>query len=146
MVKVPVQPDQQMDFLIRLPSALYIAGVVKDHRGKPFAGVHVKGTMQYGGGSGGIARTVTDQNGRFEIFDYPVPAKKYKYERGRLVFRVETAKTVTIKDIYKLTPGQQKSLNVQMPRGLVASGVLLDTNGKPIGLTTVEAMYGPIVL
>lgn len=146
LVKVPVRPDQQTDFLIRLPSALYIAGVVKDHRGKPFAGVHVKGTMQYGGGYGDIARTVTDQNGRFEIFDYPVPAKKYKYERGQLVFRVETAKTVTIKDIYKLTPKQQKSLNVQMPRGLVASGVLLDTNGKPIGQTTVEAMYGPIVL
>ena len=142
LAKVSVQPNQQTDFLIRLPSALYIAGVVKDHRGRPFAGVQVEATMRFDRGSGGIARTATDRNGRFEIFDYPVPAKKRKDERGQLAFRVETAKTVTIKDIYKLTPKQQKSLNVQMPRGLVASGVLLDVNGKPISETTVQAMAG----
>ncbi len=145
LAKVSVQPNQQTDFLIRLPSALYIAGVVKDHRGRPFAGVQVEATMRFDRGSGGIARTATDRNGRFEIFDYPVPAKKRKDERGQLAFRVETAKTVTIKDIYKLTPKQQKSLNVQMPRGLVASGVLLDVNGKPISETTVQAMAGPDV-
>ena len=89
---------------------------------------------------------MTDQNGRFEIFDYPVPANKRKDERGQLVFTVETAKTVTIEDIYKMTPEQFRSLNVQMPRGLVASGMVLDTNGKPVGQTTVEAMDGPIVL
>ncbi len=144
LAKVSIQPDQQMDILIRLPSALYIAGVVKDHRGRPFAGVQVEATMRFDRGSGGIARTATDQNGRFEIFDYPVPAKKRKDGRGQLAFRVETAKTVTIKDIYKMTPKQQKSLNVQMPRGLVASGVLLDVNGKPIGETTVQAMVGGI--
>jgi beta-lactamase regulating signal transducer with metallopeptidase domain/5-hydroxyisourate hydrolase-like protein (transthyretin family) len=145
LAKVPVQPNKQIDFLIRLPLALYIAGVAKDHNGRPFAGVQVEGTMRFDRGSGGIARTSTDQNGRFEIFDYPVPAKKRKDERGRLVFRVETAKTVTINDIYKMTPKQMRSLNVQMPRGLVASGVLLDVNGKPVGETTVQAMAGPAV-
>ena len=145
LAKVPVQPDQQMDFIIRLPSALYIAGVVKDHNGRPFAGVQVESTMWFDRGSGGIARTSTDQNGRFEIFDYPVPAKKRKDERGQLAFRVETAKTVTIKDIYKMTEEQLRSLDVQMPRGLVASGVLLDVNGKPVGQTTVQAMAGPSV-
>ncbi|MFZ2149181.1 MAG: M56 family metallopeptidase, partial [Sedimentisphaerales bacterium] len=147
LAKVSIQPEQQADFLIRLPSALYIAGVVKDHNGRPFAGVQVEATMWFDRGSGGIARTSTDQNGRFEIFDYPVPAKKKrKDERGQLAFRVETAKTVTIKDIYKMTEEQLRSLDVQMPRGLVASGVLLDVNGKPIGETTVEAMDGPMVL
>jgi len=101
--------------------------------------------MWFDRGSGGIARTATDQNGRFEIFDYPVLAKKRKDERGRLVFKVETAKTVTMEDIYKMTEEQLRSLNVQMPRGLVASGVLLDVNGKPIGETTVQAMAGPDV-
>ena len=145
LAKVSVQPGQQTDFLIRLPSALYIAGVVKDHQGQPFAGVQVKATMRFDGGYSDIARTATDQNGRFEIFDYPVPAKKRKDEMGRLVFTVETAKTVTIEDIYKLTPEQLRSLDVQMPRGLVASGVLLDANGKPLGETTVQAMAGPDV-
>ena len=145
LAKVPVQPDQQTDIIIRLPSALYIAGVVKDHQGKPFPGVQVIANMRFDRGSGGIALTTTDRNGRFEIFDYPVPAKKRKDEMGRLVFKVETAKTVTIEDIYKMTPEQLRSLDVQMPRGLVASGVLLDVNGKPIGQTTVEAMAGPSV-
>jgi hypothetical protein len=101
--------------------------------------------MWFDRGSGGIARTSTDQNGRFEIFDYPVPAKKRKDEKGQLAFRVETAKTVTIKDIYKMKEEQLRSLDVQMPRGLVASGVLLDVNGKPVGQTTVQAMAGPSV-
>ncbi|MHC4685038.1 MAG: M56 family metallopeptidase [Planctomycetota bacterium] len=146
LAKVPVQPNKQIDFLIRLPSALYIAGVVKDHNGRPFAGVQVEGIMRFDRGSGGIARTVTDQKGRFEIFDYPVPAKKRKDERGRLVFRAETAKTVTIEDIYKMTPKQMRSLNVQMPRGWVITGVLLDVDGKPVANTNVGATLGPGII
>ncbi|MBW7988444.1 MAG: M48 family metalloprotease [Planctomycetes bacterium] len=144
LVRVTVQPDKKTDLLIRLPSALYIAGVVKDHNGQPFANVKVNANMQFDGGSGYIALTATDKNGRFEIFDYPAPAMKRKDEKGRLTFSIETAKTVTIKDIYGMKPKQLRTLNVQMPRGLVASGVLLDVNGKPIVETLVQAMVGDI--
>ena len=74
---------------ILLPKALYITGVVRDHRGQAFAGVKVQARMPYEKGYGDIATTVTDNKGRFEIFDYPL--KKRPGERGELTFSATTA-------------------------------------------------------
>ncbi|MCL5282143.1 MAG: M56 family metallopeptidase [Planctomycetes bacterium] len=125
---------------ILLPRSAYIAGTVRDSTGVPAAGVQVFGQMRSKSSSYGIARTQTDAQGRFEMFDFPL--QKGSDEKALLMFRSPTAVPVTLSDFYELSAKKQASLEVTLPRGFKLTGVLLDASGQPAPGVPVELVVG----
>jgi beta-lactamase regulating signal transducer with metallopeptidase domain len=128
---------------ISLPRALYVAGVVKDERGKPIAGVRIQGPV-LGGAMGPylLVRAQTDEQGRFEIFDLPAQIGP-DLERAGL--RVDSATPLAgawgMSDLYRMTPEKRATLEVTMRRTVKITGVLLDAESRPVSGAIVEAHH-----
>ncbi len=125
---------------IHLPQAIHVAGIVTDDTGVLQPGVSVSGQMVFDRGSGGIASTKTDANGKFEIFDFPL--SKRPGETAKLIFTSPTAEPVTLSGLYDMSDEEHASLEVTLPRGLKIAGVLLDADGQPAPGVLVEAVNG----
>ncbi len=129
---------------ISLPRTLYVAGVAKDERGKPLAGVRIQGPV-LGGAMGKylLVRAQTDEQGRFEIFDLPAQ-KDPDHERAGLLFDSATPLPGVawgMSDLYRMTPEKRAALEVTLRRTVKITGVLLDAESRPVSGATVEAHH-----
>jgi len=125
---------------IKLQKALYIKGAVVDENNKPLSGIKVSGRIYTKRGHGGISQTQTNEQGTFELFDFPPTVNEN--ETGRLIFTHPEYEKVTVSDIYEKNTSQLTSYRIVMPKGLIVKGKVLDSNGKPAKGLTVEAQTG----
>jgi beta-lactamase regulating signal transducer with metallopeptidase domain/5-hydroxyisourate hydrolase-like protein (transthyretin family) len=135
---------------ISLPRAIYVAGVVKDERGKPIAGVRIQGPVLGGAMGKYLLQAQTDEQGRFEIFDLPAQIGPDLERAGLFVDSATPLAGVpwsmwgrwAMSDLYRMTPEKRATLEVTMRRTVKITGVLLDAESRPVSGATVEAHHG----
>lgn len=125
---------------ILLSPGLYVAGTVRDDQGRPVPGMTVFATLRTERSSGGIARTQTDAQGRFEIFDYPL--QKQPDEWAVLSFTSATTRQENVTGLYDMTDEQRRSLEVTVHSGREITGVVHNAASHPAAGITVEAVAG----
>jgi hypothetical protein len=134
--KMKVSPGVNVDVTIRLPKALYVAGVVRDKAGQPIANVDVHAGLHGPDRSAWIASTLTDSQGRFEVFDFP--EKGNFDEDGYLAFRSDMFAEQRIDNIYDVKPAKRSSLVITMDPGITLRGTIKDEHDKPAAGIAVE--------
>ncbi len=128
---------------LRLPRAAYVAGIVKDAQGAPAGGVPIRAQIRRERSTRHIASAETNEQGRFEIFDFPLQPQPG--EVRELVFTPATAVPVTVSGLYDLSPEKLTSLEVTLPRGTKVTGLVLDAEGKAAAGVIVETARESIV-
>jgi beta-lactamase regulating signal transducer with metallopeptidase domain len=121
---------------IPLHRAKYVAGVALDEGGEPSANVKVHARMTGEGRPERVATTVTDDQGRFEIFDF-LPKPPRPGQKGELGFEHPAAAPQVVEGIYQMDDRALAALTVTMARGLRISGMLLRADGTPATATRV---------
>jgi hypothetical protein len=126
-----------VEFTINLVPALYVAGVVVDEAGHPFRNATIEATMQESNGYGYVAKTETDADGHFEIFDFPtLPGDA----RGQLLVEDKAMLRSRIDDVYKLGETERARLRIVLRRGHDVKGLLTSATGRPVPKTLVDAV------
>ena len=136
-VAFPVGRDEQ--FTIKLRRALYVAGVVTDESGQPVPGTEVEATLRDASSLGYVAFDVTDGNGRFEIFDYPLPRWNAS-RRGQLNFQNSEKLTHVIANVYALSEAKRTNLHITLKSGHQIKGRVTTATGEPLARAVVEAV------
>lgn len=137
--EVPFASNQVREFTIKLMPALYVAGIVMDESGKPFRNATVAATYQFSDGFAYVAFALSDEDGRFEIFDFP-PSPSQEKDRAQLAFENESVMRTQIPDVYKLPEAERRSLRVTMRKGREVRGRLTSASGRPVANTLVDAI------
>lgn len=143
LMRVPLDSRWRMirsNLTVMLPKGLYVAGTVRDDQGRPVPGMTVFATLRTERSSGGIARTQTDAQGRFEIFDYPL--QKQPDEWAVLSFTSATTLQENVTGLYDMTEEQRGSLEVTVHSGREITGVVHNAAGHSAAGITVEAVAG----
>ncbi len=134
----PFSASEPQEFALKLTPALYVAGVVVDEEGRPFPGAEVEATLQMKSGYGSVKFAETDDDGRFEIFDFPL--KRREGERGRLTFGHPNMLRSVVGDVYPLRETERKTLRVVLERGHDLAGIVTSAEGRPVSNTLIEAV------
>jgi hypothetical protein len=90
---VPFPSNQTQQLTIKLRAALYVAGIVTDESGRPFAGARIEAALYDGTSQFYLSFDETDVNGRFEMFDFPLNPSDVTgrtHARGQLAFESST--------------------------------------------------------
>ncbi len=132
-----------------LQASRYYAGTVVDQDGVPLAGIEITATARTSRSSGNMEKTISDQDGRFEIFNYPIvqgkdsslqsalmavaglAPKGCELERGEVFFTHPNYIDKTIPDVYAIAEGDERTLRIVMAAGRSVSGTVLDRAGNP---------------
>jgi hypothetical protein len=138
-----VGPGDTVGASFVLKRGLYVAGIVVDEQGKPVPDVHVTATEQEPTSYGYIAVTSTGSDGRFEIFDFPLPYDEMadRGTKGALEFEHDSFVVKTVPDVYTLGTDDQENMQVVLSTGRAVSGTLLDEKGKPAQAEMVEVIF-----
>lgn len=138
-IDVSIAPGKTSGCSFVLQAAAYIAGDVIDDVGRPVAEVSITAeaddqpypTHAY---------TVTDKQGRFEIFELPSAPEGTKTTVKLTLSRAGYLKT-TFNDVNQRTPAQRTALRIVLSKGRAVSGRLVDEAGNPVAKTMVEALF-----
>ncbi len=98
---------------ILLPRTIYVAGIVKNAQGNPVERVSIDGVMQLGRARYSVAKTETDEHGRFAVFDFPLRGERG--DTGTLTFIPPFGTPVTVGDLYEMNAQERASLKVTVP-------------------------------
>jgi hypothetical protein len=141
--QVPFPTNGGPAFTIKLHPSLFVAGVVVDESGRPFAGARVEATLQFATGFAYLAWDETDTNGQFRIFEFPVDRDEIYGDaktRGQATFEHPTMLKSIINDVYALSETERRNIRVTLRRGHDVSGVLTSADGQPLTNTMVEVI------
>ncbi len=136
---VSIAPGKTSGCSFVLRPAAYTAGEVIDDVGQPVAEVSITADAD-DQPFPAHAYTVTDKQGRFEIFELP-PAPEGTKTTAKLTLRRAGYLKVTINDVNQRTPAQRAALRIVLSKGRVVSGRLVDEAGHPVAKTMVEALF-----
>lgn len=123
-----VEPEKTVKADMRLKSADYYSGRVVDQRGAPLAGIRIFAKAKTRG-FGGVEMTVSDGDGQFQLFNYPLDLGA---ARGLVSFTHPDYIDNSIEDVYKIAKPNKKSILVVMDAGRKVSGNVFNTQGKPV--------------
>ncbi|MDA8563034.1 carboxypeptidase-like regulatory domain-containing protein, partial [Mariniblastus sp.] len=151
--EVSLSPNGEAEFDAKLTEALYFAGQVVDEAGTPIEGVSVASNLNTDRSSGGIERTHTDSEGRFEVHGYQAAYFEHVPElsdlarvvvqrmlglrsdagfyTGAISFRHDRYEDASLKKIEDLEPGKRSELLVVMQSGHSIGGVVKGADGTP---------------
>jgi hypothetical protein len=87
-------------------------------------------------GFGYVAKTLSDAEGRFEIFDFPTDADG---ERGQLAFESPWMLRTVVEDIYRLKSSERKTMRIILRKGNELTGRVTAADGGPVGNLLIEA-------
>ena len=140
---VPFPSGHEQAFNIKLQPALYVAGIVTDDAGQPFSGANVESTIVGSNSTGYVVFDITDADGRFEIYDFPLHPVAFDggtNAQGRLTFRNEIKLTSIIENVYALSAAERTNLHVTLSAGHEVKGTITSADGHPSVNTVVEAV------
>ena len=141
---VEVAPGMPAEASLILRPALYFTGIVVDEHGNPIPGVEISANVvvDLGRGSGGVERTVSHADGRFELFNYPRKEGRIGRELGfgSVWFSHPDHIDYRLKDVYALAENQRETLRVVLDSGRKVTGTVFDSTGKPVPHAMVEAI------
>ena len=120
-----------------LNPAAYFRGVVVDQDGKPVKQVAVSANMTIGRGQGGIERSETNDQGEFEIFNYPV--KVGDGQVGSVYFTHPSFLPSQISPIHAIEDDERGKIRVVLQAGQTISGTVHFASGKPAPDVMIKA-------
>ncbi|MGB7343336.1 MAG: carboxypeptidase-like regulatory domain-containing protein, partial [Pirellulaceae bacterium] len=120
-----------------LKPAAYFRGIVVDQDGKPVKQVAVSSNMRIGRGSGGVERSETNDEGEFEIFNYPLEAGDGQV--GSVTFSHPSFLPSRISPIHDLKDEERVNIRVVLDAGQTISGTVHYESGKPASGVMVKA-------
>ena len=140
---VPFPSGHEQEFDIKLRPALYVTGIVTDDAGRPFSGANVESTIVGSNSTGYVVFDITDADGRFEIYDFPLHPMAFDGStnaQGRLTLRNETKLTGIIGNVYALSESERTNLHITFSAGHEVRGLITSATGLPAINTVVEAV------
>jgi len=140
--RVDVVPGMAAEASLSLSPALYFSGVVVDEQARPIPAVKIASNVEFVESLGGIERIVSNSDGSFELFCYPVepPARRNEVSKGVVSFFHPDYIDAKIEDIYALTPEQRESLRIVLKTGHKVTGTVFDVAGKPVPNAMIKAI------
>ena len=148
--RVKLTPGVVSKASFALEPSIYIKGVIVDEDGKPVPEVdiaaHLQSTHLIDGverrSIGGVEITVSNSDGTFEIFNYPLPPFRAsgKASKGVISFTHPDFVGSRLEDIYSLTRDQLQDLRIVVPAGRRITGTVLDVAGKPVSNLAVKVI------
>lgn len=141
-----IKPGETREVSYTLKPAMYFSGVVVDQEGKPIPGVQVAANSNSQWRSGGVERTVSGDDGSFELFNYSedqIKVDLYNNQgeliekdgdtnRGYVDFFHPNYIDNKLEDAYTIQPEFRKGMRVVLPSGYKLSGSVLDDVGEPV--------------
>jgi len=137
---LPFGPGQKQNLTIKLRPALCVAGVVVDEAGRTCSAVRVEATLRAPFAYGYVDITLTDTNGRFEIFDFKLKPGWRDGSKGQLSFTDPAMLRTVITDVYQLSDSERRTLRVTLRRGHDVKGRVTSATGDPVTALEVEAI------
>ena len=134
--RVSLKPGRETHVTIRLRPHLYVAGTVVDDLGDPVPGVTVTASDTDDDSTAYIAFAKTDQQGRFEVFDFESEGRR----RANLTFEHREYLETAVPDCRKLAVEERASLRIVMHRGLRVEGTVWDAHGSPAPGVLIEVL------
>jgi hypothetical protein len=126
---------------LKLPPALYFKGIVADENGKPIPAVEISANANTARASGGVERTLSNQDGQFELFNYSAAPFTINNEttKGRVFFSHPNYVSQNLEDVYSVPENERKALRVVLPSGHKIAGTVRDATGNPVARTMIKA-------
>ena len=127
---------------LKLELARYFKGVVEDENGKPIPAVEISANANTSRSSAGVERTVSNQDGEFELFNYSMKpfALNAETTKGVLSFSHPNYVSRKIDDVYSLAENQRSEMRIVLPTGHRLSGIVRDTSGNVVPHVMVKAI------
>ncbi|WP_165066712.1 M56 family metallopeptidase [Paludisphaera rhizosphaerae] len=141
--RLKVGPGEEVNASFTLEPSLYFKGVAVDEAGKPVGNATVHAQLHWDRSGGWVERTITGNDGSFELFNYPEDASIFDEKRrpaaAEVLFTHPDHVDVRTSNLYNLSENERKSLRVVMARGSRLSGTILDSSGAPVPGVVVGA-------
>jgi hypothetical protein len=136
-----VAPGVATETNLDLFPALYFKGIVVDEKGKPIPSVEIAANANTSVASGGVERTMSNQAGEFELFNYPDKPFRLGNEvaKGGITFFHPDFVSRTIDDVYSLAENERSAMRVELPSGRKILGTVRDVAGVPVPHVMVKA-------
>jgi hypothetical protein len=129
----PISIYRTNEFIIKLRPAFYVAGRVVDESGQPFPGAFVA-AMVHDESSTICVAAYTEDNGRFQIFDFPLepltPLDGKSARRGQLSFFSSIKLTRVITNVYAMNEAERTNLQVILRSGHEVKGVITSAGSR----------------
>lgn len=128
-----VAPGVVSERNLSLQPSLYFKGIVVDDQGQPIPSVEISANASTSGASGGVERTMSNQDGEFELFNYPDKPFSIANEvaKGGVHFFHPDFVSRSIDDLYSLAENERSAMQVELSRGCTIAGTVRDVNGDP---------------
>ncbi|HUY92419.1 MAG TPA: carboxypeptidase regulatory-like domain-containing protein [Pirellulales bacterium] len=136
-----VAPGVVSETNLSLHPALYFKGIVVDENGTPIPSVEIGANAYTSGASGGVERTMSKQDGEFELFNYPDKPFTIANEvaKGGIQFFHPDFVSRSIDDVYSLAENERSAMQVELQRGCKIAGTVRDAKGDPAPQVMVKA-------
>jgi hypothetical protein len=140
--RVKIVPGAPANASLQLVPALYFKGVVVEENGTPIPSVKIVANVNFGRGSGGVERTVSNADGSFELFNYPMIPRVVGKEasKGAVAFVHPDFIDRTVDDVYAIAPQEREALRIVLDKGRTLSGTVVDDAGKPVPNAVIKVL------
>ena len=133
--KVNVSGGKTTHADMQLKRSGYFAGTVVDEGGLPIAGVDVHASASGENFGANVEKTMTDENGVFELFNYPETRADLgeQYTDCRVSYFHPDYVADSSGEIYAIDRDQRTKMRVVLLTGYRITGSLKSVSGKPFG-------------
>lgn len=135
-----VAPGVVSEANLKLHPALYFKGIVVDENGNPIPSVEIAANANTSRASGGVERTMSNQDGEFELFNYSDKPFTIGNEvaKGSVHFFHPDFVSRGIDDIYSLAEKERSAMQVELRRGCQIAGIVRDVRGDAVPRVMVK--------
>lgn len=136
-----VAPGVVTETNLNLHPAAYFKGMVVDEKGKPIPSVEIGANANTSLASGGVERTMSNDDGWFELFNYSDKPFTIGNEvaKGAVTFFHPDFVSRSIDDVYSLAENERSAMRVELPTGRKIFGTVRDVTGDPVPHMMVKA-------
>lgn len=136
-----VAPGVVTEANLNLRPALYFKGIVVDENRKPIPSVQIIANANSSLASGGVELAMSNQDGEFELFNYPDKPFSLDNEvtKGGIEFLHSDFVSRRIDDVYSLAENERSAMEVELPTGHKIFGTVRDVIGDPVPHVMIKA-------
>jgi PDZ domain len=138
-----IAPGSVSNVDLTVNSPLYLAGTVVDDRGQPISKACITANTAVSGYTiGAVAKTISQSDGSFELFNYSLPRDANangEWPTKALAASHPDYLEVVIENPHAIKPNERDKLRIVLQDGHKVSGTLLDGAGKPAPYLTIKA-------
>lgn len=136
-----VAPGVVTETNLKLEPALYFKGLVIDENGKPIPSVSISAYAKSERATGGVEITASNQDGEFELFNYPAQPFAFNgISEGLVNFSHPKYVIRRIDDVYSVVENERPGMRIILSTGYKVSGTVRDVASNPLPRVMIKAI------